>query len=515
MRKINALYMLLVLGLVAFLNGCNSGTQETATLTNDDNSGMGSVAVLLTDAPIDDFDQFFLTVTEISILGDDGKVAIFSGSERLNLLDLDSHADLFSLADNIPAGYYHKIRMRVSEPLLVKLDDEGNEIESIVPQMSGNGKLDLNPRSDLHVMPGETLAVQIDLDANKSIHLIQQGNGAYRFRPVVFVDVLTDDISGKLMRVSGFIGDIEDDGFELCRTGMEVEDNIDQNDNVLNSARTHRDGHLNEHTDDDNVLGQDDDIEDGSDSDHNEGENEHGDHHDHCIEVSTSSTHTAFFDANGDIISEVVLTEGEPATVLGYYQHLGRYHVGLSAQIVELADKDIYQQYPGEVDALDLDNHVFTLRDDNDALFTVELDEKSKFFSMTGEPLSVDDLEIGDAVKVEGMLIEAEDTIKAAAVFIKVEVPAVSQLVGTVSMLHDDLLGFDMSDATLGDVCVRVDDNSNYYLLTLDGDSFSSEEVGYSELVETQYVEVYGEFSLSGCFVAENILAETAEAELN
>ena len=198
MKKISALYFVLTLGLVAFLTGCNSSTEETATLTDDSNIGAGSVAVLLTDAPIDDFDQFFLTVTEISLLGEDGKVTIFSGSEHLNLLDLDSHADLFSLADNIPAGDYHKIRMRVSDPLLVELDDEGNEVQSIAPSMSGNGKLDLNPRQDLRVIPGETLAMQIDLDAEKSIHLIQQGNDTYRFRPVVFIDVLTDELNGKL-----------------------------------------------------------------------------------------------------------------------------------------------------------------------------------------------------------------------------------------------------------------------------------------------------------------------------
>jgi hypothetical protein len=248
MKMIKVLSSLL-LGLAALLSGCNGGSEVSSSSSTG--GGVGSVAVLLTDAPIDDFDQFWLTVTEISLLGDDGKMSLFSGSERLNLLDLNSHADLFSLADNIPAGDYHKIRMRVSDPLLVQLDIDGNVLESFVPAMPGNGKLDLNPRSNLHVFPGETLALQIDLDANKSIHLIQQGNGTYRFRPVVFVDVLTDGLSGKLLRVAGFIGDINDDGFELCRTGMAVED------------------------------------DDNHDGDHN-----------HCIQVS-ANTDTAFFDADG------------------------------------------------------------------------------------------------------------------------------------------------------------------------------------------------------------------------
>lgn len=352
MKKISALYFVLTLGLVAFLTGCNSSTEETATLTDDSNIGAGSVAVLLTDAPIDDFDQFFLTVTEISLLGEDGKVTIFSGSEHLNLLDLDSHADLFSLADNIPAGDYHKIRMRVSDPLLVELDDEGNEVQSIAPSMSGNGKLDLNPRQDLRVIPGETLAMQIDLDAEKSIHLIQQGNDTYRFRPVVFIDVLTDELNGKLMRVSGVIEDLEDDGFELCQTGMNVEDNPDE-DNI---KRTHKDHHPNEHTDDEHE--RDDDIEDAAE--HDEDDYENRDYHERCVQVLTSAN-TSFFDANGDHLSEITLTEGEPATVLGHFHHIGRHHVGLKAQIVELANEDVYMQYPGTVDALDLENYAFTL----------------------------------------------------------------------------------------------------------------------------------------------------------
>lgn len=131
---------------------------------------------------------------------------------------------------------------------------------------------------------------------------------------------------------------------------------------------------------------------------------------------------------------------------------------------------------------------------------------------MNGELLGIDQLNVGDTVKIEGVLNDSKDTIKAAAVFIKIELPDVSQLTGTVMLLHDDLLGFDMSDTSLGDVCVKVNEDSHYYLLTINGDSFSSEEVGYSELGETQHVEVYGEFTLSGCFMAENILAEVKNA---
>jgi len=441
----------------ALLSGCGGGSEVSSPSSSTDGD-VGSVAVLMTDAPIDDFDRFWLTVTEISLLSDGGHVPIFSGNERLDLLDLNSHADLFSMADNIPAGYYNKIRMRVSAPLLERLDDAGNVVESVVPLMSGSGKLDLKPSSDLVVLPGETLALQIDLDANKSIHLIQQGNGAYRFRPVVFVDVLTDQIIGKLVRVAGVAADADENDFKLCRTGMAIES----------------------HDDDD---------------------------HKRCIEVK-GNTGTAYFNADGDALDAVTLVEGSPVTVLGYFRSLAGHKIGLDAQLVELGAAGTFQQYAGVVDGLDLANNGFTLRDSGDKLLTVEFDDVSKFFAMNGKPLTVNDLKLGSAVKVEGVLYAVEGLIKAAAIFIDTVPPSVGQLTGTISSLNDDMRGFGMRDAVLGDVCVRLDADSNIYQLTLVGDSFSSEAVGFAKLQLSQHVEVYGAFNQMGCFVAENILAE-------
>lgn len=465
----------------ALLNGCGGGSGESSPSSSaspSSSGSVGSVAVLMTDAPIDDFDRFWLTVTEISLLSDDGHVSIFSGNERLDLLDLNSHADLFSLADNIPVGHYSKIRMRVSAPLLERLDDTGNVVESVVPLMSGNGKLDLKPSSDLVVLPGETLALQIDLDANKSIHLIQQGNGAYRFRPVVFVDVLTDQIIGKLVRVTGVVADVDEDedDFKLCRTGMAVESDDDHDD----AGSSH----------------DDDDV--GS---------SHDDDYKHCIEVR-GNTGTAYFNANGDALNEVMLVEGEPMTVLGYFRSLAHHDIGLDAQVIELGAAGTFQQYTGVVDELDLANNTFTMRDSSDNLLSVAFADVSKFFAMSGEPLTANDLRSGSTVKVDGVLYAVERLIKAAAIFIDTVPPSVEQLTGTISSLHDDMRGFDMSDAVLGDVCVRLNADSNIYQLTLVGDSFSSEAVGFARLQLSQHVEVYGAFNQTGCFIAENILAE-------
>lgn len=490
----------LLFALSTALLGCGDGTSEDSPASsNTANNGTGSVAVLMTDAPIDEFDQFWLTVTEISLLSDGGKVSIFSGSERLDLLDLNSHADLLSLADNIPAGTYHKIRMRVSNPLLVRLHDDGTVAEEIIPKMSGNGKLDLKPSSELVVVPGEMLALQIDLDANKSIHLIQQGNGTYRFRPVVFIDVISDKVSGKLVRVAGIIDEVEHDHFKLCRTGMRVESHDDEHD----TDSSHQSDH---------------DAEDDSEheSEHHESHSNDDDHA-RCVTVNRSDD-TAYFNANGEVLDPVTLIEGAPATVLGYFRARTNHSISLDAQVVEFGPVDIFQQYPGIIEALPSANNTlaknsFTLRDSSDHLLTVSFDDASKFFAMNGELLSVADLKLGSRVKVDGVLHSADSMIKAAAIFIDTKAPVTNvtvQLSGTIALLYSDMSGFEIVDESqlITNICVRVSAQSNIYLLTLIDGSFNSEAVGIAALHTSQHVEVYGAFDeSSGCFIADNILA--------
>ncbi len=238
-----------------------------------------------------------------------------------------------------------------------------------------------------------------------------------------------------------------------------------------------------------------------------EDEYEHENDHQRCIHV-TGNSETAYFDDNGDALDLVTLLEGAPVTVLGYFRSLDSHNMGLDAQVVELGAAGTFQQYAGMVDELDLANNAFTLRGSSDNLLTVAFDDVSKFFAMNGEPLTVSDLQLESKVKVDGVLHATDSLIKAAAIFIAIELPSAEQLTGTISLRHDDMSGFDMSDAELGDVCVRLNSDSNIYQLTLVGDSFTSEAIGFAELQLLQHVEVYGAFNQSGCFMADNILAE-------
>jgi len=458
--------LLTVLSLIII--GCESSDQGIG----DTGKGTGSVALLLTDAPIDDFDKFLITVSEISLLGDDGSVSLFSGNETIDLLDLNSHSDLFSLTTNIPAGNYYKVRMQVSNPKLLVLDMDGNILddETVVPKMGGNGKLDLNPRGEIVITAGQTLALQLDMDAQKSIHLIQNGNGDYRFRPVVFIDVLTDTMLGKLVRLSGYVDDIEENNFELCKQP------VDNNDDDLISVK-----------------------DDDDDANH---ENEH------CIKISTTST-TSFFNDMGKAVDQSELTDNSVVTVLGYYSNMNddRY-VGFEAEVVELAAADVFKTYSGVIGSIDTDNQLIEILDQNDIPKTIQFVSTTKVFDMTGKSMLLEELEKDMKIKVEGIYDDLNEQVNAAIIFVEPVSTMTSQLSGSFVSFHNDMTSFDMLDNAWGDTCVSTDDNTSAYLLTIESDGFTSEAVSVSELQSGQRLDVYGSFDNSGCFMAGSLLLE-------
>jgi hypothetical protein len=91
---------------------------------------------------------------------------------------------LFTVRDDVPAGFYSKIRLEVSEVTTAPPCGDNNYIK--LP----SGKVDLNPKGGFYVKSGQTLAIRLDIDANKSFAMHEAGqSGKCIFRPVVFVDI--------------------------------------------------------------------------------------------------------------------------------------------------------------------------------------------------------------------------------------------------------------------------------------------------------------------------------------
>jgi hypothetical protein len=218
--------------LAACGGGGGGGGPETAAAP--ETGSVGRVAILLTDKPAEPFDEVNLTVTAVSLLGDEGPVAVFEdpAGETHNLLELRDSAELWFDVAEVPAGCYDKIRLGVTEVELVRYQRDGDggvlyDGGGVPVPASGfpaaaklaSNKVDLNPRDPFCVEPGETLVLQLDLDAQESIHVAQtKGGREYNFRPVVFVTVLAGGggDTGRLVRLSGWVQSVAEDRLSLC-----------------------------------------------------------------------------------------------------------------------------------------------------------------------------------------------------------------------------------------------------------------------------------------------------------
>lgn len=187
------LTVVLILGLIGCGGGSESATGDGSLPSSDSN---GTVALMLTDGPADEYDRIIISLERILLLTADGdsQVVVFEPDAPAvyDLLELRPEGDddggaLLAVKD-VPAGFYSKIRLVVTSVRGEK-DLENNQTAVTEFKLS-SGKIDLNPRGQFEVAPNTTLNITLDIDCDKSIHL--SGNKKV-FRPVVFVDIAQAD----------------------------------------------------------------------------------------------------------------------------------------------------------------------------------------------------------------------------------------------------------------------------------------------------------------------------------
>ena len=220
-----------VIALATVLVSCGGGGSGGGSGDNTQAQGKGTVGILLTDMPADpaQFAAIIASIIKVELMGseENGPVTLYSGpAKEFDLLRLRNESIPLVFKDNVPAGTYCKIRLILSDLELVLTDDTPLDLsnnETDHPKLPGNGKLDLIARDCFNVVDGEVLALQLDIDAGKSIHVVEKGNcssnpnkSCFNFRPVVFVDVVEKDFDSKLVRLEGEITEIYSDGLLLC-----------------------------------------------------------------------------------------------------------------------------------------------------------------------------------------------------------------------------------------------------------------------------------------------------------
>ena len=474
--------------LAACGGGGGGGTAAPQTAT---------VGIALTDDPSLEFDQALATITSIDLLGEDGRVNVFTGEETVDLLKLADYSELFAVRDDVPAGTYSKIRLQLSNLELNNLNDNGDVVETVTPKLVGNGKLDLNPQGPFFIAPGSTVVATIDFDVGKSLKITETGNGKLIVRPVVFVDITTHLPSPGLTRIHGVVSDLSDDGsFRLCQTRLASSDDDD-----FDSGRFDDDGH--------------------------------------CVRVHSDSA-TGIFGDNGEPQDFADLENGDEVTAIGRLQPIPRpddddddnddedddengdddndaERFALNAVVIEEGPLGTFKRLRGTVsEAVDSVTDRFQLQLEpgqgvvSDESLAAQLYPKSRIFAPNGVELGRLDIEVGTSALVDSVLVVSStepDLLRTALVVLDVDGatdeqvlsgPLVSVDAGTGQLIVADSAGDRCVDAQAADVFLVDDDNG---VLESQRGTLGDLEVG-------QEVNVFGHDGPGGCLVAETILAD-------
>ncbi len=471
-RVLSILFLGLAFALAAACSSGGGGGGGSDAATSD---GTGSVALLLTDAPTDIFDEINVTVIKAELLSDGGRVTLFEGNRTFNLLDL-TDAKIFAIREGIAAGTYSKIRLTLADIELVDYRDTDDPSDDFTyhPKLTGNGKLDLNPRGTFDVVAGRTLVIQLDMDGPKSIHIVKRGNKEeYNFRPVVFVDIDTHAFEERFVRLHGIIQAINttEQSFSLCNTDIPV------------------------HTHDDLIK-----LDSRG-----------------CVRVQTDAA-TAIFDGSGAPAGFDDLVAGEPATVFGRLQRVASdrdrddaeydhelHDLVLKAALIELGPESGFQKLSGTATSSVDVNDRFTMDvDPGQGLvtplnLTIQLQKGTLLVNRQGDPVDVTAIVTGRLVSARGVLDVTKDTLYASMVVIDTD--SSTKLTGSVGANPDAVCGFTLMTAS-GDRSISTDSNTRIFQIT----GSSSTPIDVSALIPGQQADVYGDF-LNGCFDAHTIIA--------
>ena len=223
--------------LAAWLvTGCGGGGSGSAGVVDSSGPTTATVAVLMADSSADDAvtddimapdegmqnggddpdgERLLAVITSVTLMGDNGKQAIFTGSEEIDLFDLKDTLELFFVNETVTPGTFDKIRLEAENIRLFNEDYPEGE-----PVKLPSGHIDFNPRESFTIVAGDVVYITLDMYANKSLKLTENPQKII-LRPVVFVDIdAAPAFDEGLVRVSGLVDSVGAGGFRLCEPNI-------------------------------------------------------------------------------------------------------------------------------------------------------------------------------------------------------------------------------------------------------------------------------------------------------
>lgn len=523
-KAVTKVLMLTVMAVALSACGGGSGTvgNPAAPANNPpappsgDSGATGTVGIIITDAPMDRFERILLDVNEIELIGNGAPVTVLDEPVTVDLKQLETSGELLSL-EEVRAGLYTKIRLQIDKITMIDVDDNGNELERVYPRIPANGKVDLNPRGPFSVVDGETLLLQIDIDANKSIKYHATGTGEWRFRPVVFVDIGDADDFGRLTKVYGQIDEIdaEEMSFRLCQRELlsddDSEDDYGRNEHCLIVNVFGETGVFGESGD---PIDFGDLVADSFATVAGYAENKDDDRYDDDEDEYRNDDDYSDDESSEDDSSDDGSSDDDSSGEGG-----DRKTFEINAVVVMVGEKGTFRSFKGSVvDPLNADTGEFSIDlkpdqgIDPDGPLAALFQQGTKVFDRKGQPLDPSAIDTGVRGKFDGRLSISDsspDVLKTALIVLDIAPESDEVLRGTIATLERG--GFVLMTEE-GDRCVRTEDDTDVFLITLDGDRIRSERGSLDDLDEGQSVDVYGEDEDDGCFEADTIIVDLTNA---
>jgi len=418
-----------------FLAACGGGSSTNEVpAVNDPQPTTGTVMLLLTDKPTDELSEINVALEGAILIGGenvDGQQTLFELApgeqpQTHNILDLQHFNTPIALAEVQP-GIYTKLRLLISDIELVDL--EGNTLPNVA--LPANGKIDLLDPSGIEILPGRTLIILVDVEADKSFMAVGAGkSGHYNFRPVVRAEFMPGDSDEfpadlELARVMGTASNIDYDAdtFTLC------------------SVETP----------------------------------------DHCVDVATDSTTSIFGPTGATAMFDDTLMDMDAVTVIGTYSLDGG--ILLNAVLLEIGGNA--EMVSGEV-VSEPDEGQFLLltNPETEAEIAVQLQDGTIYLDELGQ-LGPEAVVLGADLDIEGV-VDA-DLLRAALVF--VSPPDEDQLSGSISAIAEDDSNFTLTTDS-GDVTVTLAEGAYILLVNVTDSEVTMGTVG--DLYVGQIVDVFG-----------------------
>lgn len=158
---------------------CGGKTSYSPSQTPTPVTPTGQAAVILTDAPSDQWSAVEVVVTKVTFLNKADhtreEVAFQGASAKINLVDLDSVGELLTTAQ-LPVGTYDALRVTIDPASVSLVKADGTAVPSSQVHVQG-ATVQVALSADLVVTATGSNAVQLDFDLSHPLFLVQLPSG--------------------------------------------------------------------------------------------------------------------------------------------------------------------------------------------------------------------------------------------------------------------------------------------------------------------------------------------------